>query len=213
MSAILSSRQTFLPEGIRKDNIPERWPWAYRIFWAFDRCCNANNDGDISISKFDLFCDLVTSSMTSWICIHIIVVIIWWYICTGSLMRISLLVVQLSWKMLLFHSYRNIEGRLWGHPVMSPMTSSSWKYFFWHNLGRFFARGQFWPSGIVIAPVCVYICQCVCVCVCINHLLVRTITHQPFKLESPNLKHMCKTPWLRCLLFLGVIDLELQGQI
>ena len=74
---------------------------------------------------------------------------------------------------------------------------------------QFFTRGQFWPSGIVIAPVCVS----VCVCVCINHLLVRTITHQPFKLESPNLKHKCKTPWLRSLLFWGVIDLELQGQI
>ena len=96
--------------------------------------------------KFDLFCDLVTSSMTSWICIHIIVVIIWWYICTGSLMMISLLVVQLSWKMLLFHSYRNIEGRLWGHLVTSSMTSSSWKSFFWHNLGRsFHIWGQIEP--------------------------------------------------------------------
>ena len=83
-----------------------------------------------------------------------------------------------------------------------------------HDLGlgfsrSIFTRGQFWPSGIVIAPVCVS----VSVCVCINHLLVRTITHQPFKLESPNLKYRCKTPWLRRLLFWGVIDLELQGQI
>ena len=29
-------------------------------------------------------------------------------------------------------------GRLWGHPVTSSMTSSSWKYLFWHNLGRSF---------------------------------------------------------------------------
>ena len=77
----------------RKENIPERYPWAFPTFWAFDRRCNSNIDGDISISKFDLFCDLVTSSMTSWICIHTIVVIVWWYICTGSLMMISLLVV------------------------------------------------------------------------------------------------------------------------
>ena len=54
--------------------------------------CNSNINGGISISKFDLFCDLVTSSMTSWIYIHIIVVIISWYICTGSLLMISLLV-------------------------------------------------------------------------------------------------------------------------
>ena len=41
-------------------------------------------------------------------------------------------------KMLLFHILRNIEGRLWGHPVTSSMTSSSWKYFFVHYLGRSF---------------------------------------------------------------------------
>ena len=62
-----------------------------------------------------------------------------------------------------------------------------------------FTRGQFWPSGIVIACVCVSVR--VSVCVCINHLLVRTITHQPFTLESPNLGERRKTPWLRCILF------------
>ena len=53
----------------------------------------------------------------------------------------------------------------------------------------------------------------VCVCVCINHLLVRTITRHLFKLGSPNLVQRSKTPWLRCLLFWGAIDLDLQGQI
>ena len=76
-----------------------------------------------------------------------------------------------------------------------------------------FTRGQFRPSGIVIACVCVSVRLSMCLCVCINHLLVRTITHQPFTLESPNLDERRKTPWLRCLLFLGVIDLDLQGQI
>ena len=70
-------------------------------------------------------------------------------------------------------------------------------------------RGQFWPSGIVIACVCV----CVRVCVCVNHLLVRAITWNPFKLGSPNLDQRCKRPWLRSLLFWGAIDLDLQGQI
>ena len=37
---------------------------------------------------------------------------------------------QLSWKMLLFHLQRKIDGRLWGHPVTSWMTSSSWKILF-----------------------------------------------------------------------------------
>ena len=54
---------------------------------------------------------------------------------------------------------------------------------------------------------------CLCVCVCGNHLLVRAITCHPFKLEPPNLDQKNKTPWLRSLLFWGVIDFELQGQI
>ena len=69
----------------------------------------------------------------------------------------------------------------------------------------FVTRGQFWPSGIVVG--------CVCLSVCGKHLLVRAITCHAFKLESPNLDHKSKTPWLRSLLFWGVIDLELQGQI
>ena len=51
------------------------------------------------------------------------------------------------------------------------------------------------------------------VCVCGKHLLVHVITHHPFKLGSPNLDNRCKRPWLRSLLFWGVIDLDLQGQI
>ena len=70
-----------------------------------------------------------------------------------------------------------------------------------------FTRGQFWPSGIVVA------CVCVCVCVSVNHELVRAILHQPFKLGSPNLDQRCKIPWLRALLFCGAVDLDLQGQI
>ena len=42
---------------------------------------------------------------------------------------------------------------------------------------------------------------------------VRAITHHPFKLGSLNLDHRCKRPWLRSLLFWGVIDPDLQGQI
>ena len=53
-----------------------------------------------------------------------------------------------------------------------------------------FTWGQCWPPGIVIAHVCVT----VSVYACINYLLVRTITHQPFKLESPNLNTLVKMP-------------------
>ena len=62
---------------------------------------------------------------------------------------------------------------------------------------------------------CLRLCVCVClsVCLCVNHLLVRAITRDLFKLGSPNLDQRCKRPWLRSLLFLGPIDLDLQGQI
>ena len=80
-------------------------------------------------------------------------------------------------------------------------------------LSHLFTRGQFWPSGIVVACVCVCVCVCVSVCLCVNHLLVRAITRDPFKLGSPNLDRRCKRPWLRSLLFWGAIDLDLQGQI
>ena len=72
-------------------------------------------------------------------------------------------------------------------------------------------RGQFWPSGIVVACVCVCVrlSVCVYVSVSINHELVRTITQQPCKLGSPNLDHRCKRASLRSLLFLGVNDRDL----
>ena len=59
-----------------------------------------------------------------------------------------------------------------------------------------FTRGQFWPSGIVVACVCLSACVSVrpSVCVCGNHVLVRAITHHPFKLGSPNLDRRCKRP-------------------
>ena len=43
--------------------------------------------------------------------------------------------------------------------------------------------------------------------------LVRTITHYPFKLGSPTLDQMCKTPCLRSQSFWGTIALDLQVQI
>ena len=60
---------------------------------------------------------------------------------------------------------------------------------------------------------CLRLSVCVCVRPCVNHELVRAITHDPYQLGSPNLDRKCKRPWLRSLLFLGVIDLDLQGQI
>ena len=57
---------------------------------------------------------------------------------------------------------------------------------------RVCTRGQCWLSGIVVARVS----PCV-------------ITCQPFKLESPNLNHKSKTHWLRYLLFMVLIDLDL----
>ena len=71
--------------------------------------------------------------------------------------------------------------------------------------------GPFYPRPVLAFGYCRWLRLSVCVCG--KHLLVRAITCHAFKLESPNLDHKSKTPWLRSLLFWGVIDLELQGQI
>ena len=65
-------------------------------------------------------------------------------------------------------------------------------------------------SKVLLPEACMAIGYCRClrlsVCPCVNHLLVRAITPDPFKLGSPNLNHRCKRPSLRSLLFWGVID-------
>ena len=66
---------------------------------------------------------------------------------------------------------------------------------------------------VLSLPARVCVCVYVCVSVSVNHEFVRAITHQPFKLGSPNLDQRCKRPWLRALLFCGMIDHDLQGQI
>ena len=74
---------------------------------------------------------------------------------------------------------------------------------------------DFYPRPVLAFGYChrLRLWVCVSVFVCVNHELVRTITHRSFKLGSPNLNQRCKTPWFRSLLFLRMIDLDLQGQI
>ena len=88
--------------------------------------------------------------------------------------------------------------------LVRPLEFSQPRLGNWHWI---FTRGQYWPLGIVVACVCVY------VCLSVNHELVRAIIHQPFKLGSLNLDQKCKRPWLRSLLFCGVITGDLQGHI
>ena len=71
----------------------------------------------------------------------------------------------------------------------------------------------FHPRPVLAFGYCHCLCLSVCVCLCINHEFVSTITHQPFRLGSPNLDQRYKRPWLRSLLFRGTIDRDLQGQI
>ena len=61
-----------------------------------------------------------------------------------------------------------------------------------------FTRGQFWPSDIVVACACLSVCVSACPSIqLVNHRFVRAIFCHPFKLNSPNLDHKCKTPCLR----------------
>ena len=74
-----------------------------------------------------------------------------------------------------------------------------------------FTRGQFWPSGIVVACVCVYVCVCLCVrqswaCPSDNSSTVQAgITK--FGPEKQNT--LVKIP----IVFFWAMDLDLQGQI
>ena len=49
---------------------------------------------------------------------------------------------------------------------------------------------NFYPRPVLACGYCRYLRLCLCVrvsvCVCVKHGLVRTITHQSFELESPN---------------------------
>ena len=73
----------------------------------------------------------------------------------------------------------------------------------------------FYPRPVLVFGYrrCLRVCVCVCVRVSVNHEFVRAITHQPFKLGSQNLDQRCQRPWLSALLFCGMIDRDLQGQI
>ena len=65
--------------------------------------------------KFDLLCDLVTLSMTSWICIYINVVIISRNQCTGSFVMISLLVFLVVMKNVVISFIKEYRG-----PTLRP---------------------------------------------------------------------------------------------
>ena len=67
----------------------------------------------------------------------------------------------------------------------------------------FLTRGQFWPSGIVVA------CVCVCVSVCVS---VGAITRDPFNLGSPNLDERCRRLWSKFLLNLGQLILTFNAK-
>ena len=66
---------------------------------------------------------------------------------------------------------------------------------------------------VLSSPASVPMCLCVCASGCVNHLLVRVITRDQFKLGLPNLDQRCKRPSSRSLLFFRAIDYDLQGQI
>ena len=82
----------------------------------------------------------------------------------------------------------------------------------WNNL-LYKLLCNFYPRPVLASGYCRCLRVCVYVCVSVNHEFVRAVTHQPFKLGSPNLDQRCKRPWLRALLFCGMIVRDLQGQI
>ena len=68
--------------------------------------------------------------------------------------------------------------------------------------------------GLRVLSLPARVCVCgVCVRVSVNQGFVCTITPQQFKLGSQNFDQRAKRPWVRALLFCGMLDCHLQGQI
>ena len=82
----------------------------------------------------------------------------------------------------------------------------SYYYYFVRSCQSFLPEASF-GLRVLSLPASVCLCVCPSVCVCGKYLLVRAITHHPFKLGSLNLDHRCKRPWLRSLLFWGWLTL------
>ena len=107
----------------------------------------------------------------------------------------------------------------YGPNLCGKMTTRDRKFIILWSSACTDAMFHFYPRPVMAFGYCrclrlsVCVCVCMCVCVSVNHQFVRTITCHPLKLQSPNLDQKCKRPWLRSLLFLGFIDLDLQGQI
>ena len=97
-------------------------------------------------------------------------------------------------------------------PVDSPHKGSVTRKCFHLMTTKIRKKGVFlpkalWPTGIVIA------CVCVCVFVC-QLLLVRAITHHPLELGSLNLDQKMQNILLKVPIVLGLIKLiNLSGQI
>ena len=71
--------------------------------------------------------------------------------------NIIYLVPMIKWEPLI-----QLVQNLVGNPPLLSWFLSGWilEEFCW----IVFTRGQFWPSGIVVACVCVCVCVCMCVC-------------------------------------------------
>ena len=111
----------FYQKWYRKLNILTKLPWLFAIFWAFDRNDNSKIDGAVAVQKFDLFCNLMTSSMISSILFYIAIITISWYIYTLSLIRDFCSFFSYHEKCFLFHLQKNIEGlfkvNFWRHQL------------------------------------------------------------------------------------------------
>ena len=116
------------------------------------------------------------------------------------------------WSLLRLRGFQGLTYPIAQQPEASKSVSwaSGFKQKKKISANTIFTWCQFWPSGIVITCICVYMCVCVRLCVCVSiPELVSAITHHHhlFKLALPNLDQRCKTPWFRslyCFCFFGV---------
>ena len=119
-----------------------------------------------------------------------------WKCLSVTLLYSTLLVQVMAWCCLITSHYLS---QCWPRS-MSPYGVNKLQ---WVNTFLYF-----YPRPILAFGYCR--CLHLSVCMCGNHNVVRTITHHPFKLGSPNLNHRYKSPWLSSLLFWGAINIKVK---
>ena len=125
-----------LPDVVPEVGCTSKIAMIIRDIWAFDRRSSCNIDGNTSVLKIDLFCDIINYFMNTHLYIN--VVIISWYLCPGCLMMIYSPCFRYHDKCCYFIHKGILGADFWATRWRHWWRHHCEKILFWHNLGRSF---------------------------------------------------------------------------